>query len=64
MNDKRAIDFQLITDQLIKQSKSNQYWIDNDLDSEGQRPAFGSEEQQAAETLFAENNRHHFSQKS
>jgi len=45
MNDKGAMDFQLITDELIKQSKSNQYWIDNDLDLEGQRPPFGSDEQ-------------------
>ena len=32
-NDKGGIDLQLINEQLVKQSKNHQFWIENDLDT-------------------------------
>ena len=32
MNHKGSIDSQILLDELIRQSKHNQYWIDNDFD--------------------------------
>ena len=37
MNHKGSIDSQLLLDELIRQSKNNQYWIDNDFDHSEQR---------------------------
>jgi hypothetical protein len=32
MHEKGSIDSQILLDELIKQSKNNQYWIDNDFE--------------------------------